>query len=365
MLEAACKLLKEIKKHSYQAYIVGGFVRDYLLGIESNDIDIATDATPKELKEMFEDSCLPSEDYGAVIVVTKGIRFEITTFRKEIEYIDHRKPVEIEYIHDLREDLLRRDFSINTLCMNENGEVLDYLDAKKDLDAKIIRSIGDPIHKFQEDSLRILRAIRFATILDFELDEKVKQAILRTKDLIKDLSYYRKKMELDKIFTSPNYQKGVKLLLELGLEEELEIPKLREVLNCGTISLIGIWSILNVEDKYPFQKSELEQMEQIHEVLPLNNLDFNVLYQYGLYVNSVAWEMKGKDIKDITEAYNRLAIKSKSEIDVDSETIMTVLHKQPGKYLKEIFQDIEKAILSGKLENKRENICHYIIEKYQ
>ena len=117
MLDVSLKVLKEITSHSYKAYIVGGFVRDYIIGIESKDIDIATNATPKQLKEIFDDSCLPNEDYGSVIVEKMGIRFEITTFRKEIEYDDNRRPVEIKYIDDLSADLLRREFVINTICM--------------------------------------------------------------------------------------------------------------------------------------------------------------------------------------------------------------------------------------------------------
>ena len=101
MLDSALKILGELTSHSYKAYIVGGFVRDYLLGIESNDIDICTNATPKEIKEIFVDSCLLNEDYGSVIVTKYGIRFEITTFRREIEYNDKRRPIEIKYIDDL------------------------------------------------------------------------------------------------------------------------------------------------------------------------------------------------------------------------------------------------------------------------
>ena len=98
MLDVALKLLKELTSNSYKAYIVGGFVRDHILGIESNDIDITTNATPKEIKEIFKDSCLPNEEYGSVIVNKNGIKFEITTFRKEIGYINNRKPIEIKYI---------------------------------------------------------------------------------------------------------------------------------------------------------------------------------------------------------------------------------------------------------------------------
>ena len=133
MLDVAFSLLKEITSRSYKAYIVGGFVRDYLLGIESNDIDITTNATPKQIKEIFEDSCLPTEDYGSITVIKKGVRFEITTFRKEIEYANNRKPIEIKYIDDLFQDLLRRDFVINTLCMDQNGKILDYLGGQEDI----------------------------------------------------------------------------------------------------------------------------------------------------------------------------------------------------------------------------------------
>ena len=247
MQEAALKFIKEINSHGYESYIVGGFVRDYLLGIESHDIDIATNATPKEIKEIFEDSCLPAEDYGSVTVISKGIRFEITTFRKDISYINNRRPAEVKYIDNLKDDLLRRDFTINAICMDESGQIIDLLSGKDDIEKKVIRTIGDANHKFEEDCLRILRAVRFATILDFDLDDDVVKAIYSYKYLLKNLSYYRKKEELDKIFTCSNSMKGIKLLLDLGLDVELELPNLKDVKN--TDDLIAVWSILNVVDK--------------------------------------------------------------------------------------------------------------------
>ena len=365
MLETALKFLAEFASRSYKAYIVGGFVRDYLLNIESNDIDITTNATPKEIKEIFDDSCLPNEDYGSVTVIWRGVRFEVTTFRKEIEYLNNRKPVEIKYIDDLMTDLLRRDFTINTICMDSDGNILDYLDGKKDIENKIINTVGDAQAKFNEDSLRILRAIRFATILDFKLSDEVKKAILNTKFLLKKLSYYRKKSELEKIFISSNKEKGIKLLLELGLEKELELPKLVELNNTNSTSLIGIWSLLNVTDKYPFNKNELELIKNINNVYKLNNFDPYTLYKYGLYVNSVAGEMKGLDIKKITESYAKLPIHSSSDIDIDSNTIMDILHKKPGKYLKDIYDDLENKILYRKLKNKNKIIKEYILENYK
>ncbi|MBQ9018906.1 MAG: CCA tRNA nucleotidyltransferase [Bacilli bacterium] len=364
MLDNAFRLLKEINDHSYEAYIVGGFVRDYLLGIESNDIDICTNATPKDIREIFNDKCLPLEDYGSITVVIKGINYEITTYRKEIGYSDNRHPNEIKYINDLREDLLRRDFTINTICMDKDGNIIDYLDGKKDLGKRLIRTVGDSYTKFNEDALRILRAIRFATILNFNLDDDLKEAILKTKHLLKNISYTRKKSELDKIFNSPNFKKGIKTILDLGLDKELEISNLYKVLDSDVSSSIGIWSILNVSDKYPFNKNELDIIGDVNEVVALDNLNPSVLYKYGLYVNSVAGKIKKKDAKKIIEAYNNLIIKSRKEINVTSEEIMAILKKEPGEYLKDIYDDIEREILYNRLKNEKKSICEYIKNKY-
>lgn len=362
MLDIALKLLDEITSCGFQAYIVGGFVRDYILGIESNDIDINTNATPKEIKNIF-DSCLPNEDYGSVTVIKKGVRFEITTFRKEMSYLDNRRPSQIEYIDDLYQDLLRRDFTINTLCMNKDGEIIDFLGGRSEIDSRVVKTVGNAKNRFEEDSLRILRAVRFATLLDFELDKETRDAIIDTRELLKNLSYYRKKEELDKIFGSSNADKGISLLLDLGLDKYLELDNLDKV-TC-TSSLIGVWSILNVVDKYPFNSNERELIKNINEAFLLNNLDPMALYKYGLYVNSVAGEIKGLDIKNITESYNNLIIQSRRDLDITSDDIMKGLNKGPGSYLKDIYSDIEREVLYRRVKNEKDAIMAYIIKNYK
>ncbi|MDY5874921.1 MAG: hypothetical protein SPJ74_02460 [Bacilli bacterium] len=365
MYDVALKVLKELNDNGYKAYIVGGYVRDVLLDIESNDIDITTNATPKQIMELFNDSCLPNEDYGSVIIEKKGYRFEITTFRKEIGYNDNRHPTEVKYIDELYPDLLRRDFVINTICMDSNGDIVDYLNGREDLENKVIRTVDDAYNSFSDDALRILRAIRFATILDFKLSDEVVDAIKKTKDLVRNLSYYRKKSELDKIFTSSNRKLGVSLLLEFGLDEVLELPNLSKILDTNTTSLIGVWSILDVVDKYPFNKNESSLIKDISKAIPLNNLDPMALYKYGLYVNSVASEIKGYDIKNVTESYNNLVIKCRKDIDVTSDDIIKILHKEPGKFITEIYDDIEREILYRRLKNEKEDICNYILGNYE
>ena len=365
MLDIALKLLKELTDHSYKAYIVGGFVRDYILGIKSNDIDITTNATPREIKEIFQNSCLPNEDYGSVVVMKKGIRFDITTFRKEIQYADNRRPIEIKYIDDLYPDLLRRDFIINTLCMDEKGEIIDFLGGQEDIKNRIIRTVGDAKERFQEDSLRMLRAIRFATILDFDLSDEIMDAIKEKKHLIKELSYYRKKEELDKIFNCPNRDKGIRLLLDLEVYKELELFHLNKIIGCPVESSLAIWTLLDVSSKYPFHKNELEIMNHINQALEVNNLDPMSLYKYGLYVNSCAGKIKGIDLKNINESYNNLVITSRDDIDIRSEQIMEILNKKPGKYIKDIYNDIEREILYKRLKNNYIDIKEYIQTHYQ
>ena len=244
MLDKAIKFIKKIEDNGFEAYIVGGFIRDYLLGIESSDIDICTNAKPSDIRRIFKDLCIPNEDYGSVVVNSRNIRCEVTTFRKEITYVNNRKPIEYVYINDLSEDLKRRDFTINTICMDKNKEIIDLLGGRSDLEKREINTVGNAVEKFSEDSLRILRAVRFATILDFRLSDEVKEAIIQTKHLLKNLSYQRKKAELDMIFASIHVRYGVKLLIELGLDQELELENLKKIKSFD--NLIGIWSVLNV-----------------------------------------------------------------------------------------------------------------------
>ena len=187
MKELGLEILKKFYEKGYMAYIVGGFVRDSLLGIDSNDVDITTNAKPKEIKEIFPDCIIKSDSYGAVIINYKNYRFDVTTMREEMEYLDSRHPSGVIYVDDLKKDLLRRDFTINALCFDKDGKLIDLINGKTDLDKKIIRTIGESNKSFSDDALRILRAIRFATKLNFKIDD-----IPRLDKLIDDFNNHRK-----------------------------------------------------------------------------------------------------------------------------------------------------------------------------
>ncbi len=359
--EKALKILNILDEYQHESYIVGGYVRDKLLNRTSNDIDICTSATPKQIIELFPNTSSPN--YGSISIIYKNTNFDITTFRKEIKYEDNRVPIEIKYIKSIKKDLLRRDFTINTLCIDKNGIIHDYLNAIPDLENQLIKTVGDPKYRLKEDSLRILRAIRFATILDFEIEDKTKYYLKEYGYLLKKLSYQRKKQELDKIFTSTKKENGIKLLIELGLDKYLDLPNLKNITPCP--NLMGIWVQLNVTNLYPFTKVEKKQMKKIKELLKLDIHNKYNIYKYGLYISTVVYQIKKDSIADLNKLYNELPIHTKKEIKISGKEISEILSKKPGEYLKKIIDEIEEKIILGVIKNDKKSLTKYLLTKYK
>lgn len=362
MYNKAIELINILNDNGYESYIVGGFVRDKLIGKESNDIDICTSATPKEVMELFDIATSTENQYGAVTVIYKNYKYDVTTFRREIKYEGNRKPIKIKYIKNFKKDLLRRDFTINTLCIDKDEKIIDLLNVRKDLDNKLIKTVGNPRYRIHEDSLRILRAIRFSATLDFDIEVKTKHFLTKYSYLLKTLSYQRKKDELNKIFLSLNKEKGRELLVNLKLCKDLDIPKLKDIDLCD--DLIGIWAQLEVDNIYPFTKLEKEQMSEIRALMKENIYDAYTIYKYGLYVTTVVTDIKNIDRKKINNIYSKLPILSSKDIKIKPIEISKILNRNPGSYLKDIMKDIEKEIVRNNLDNDYEKIKEYIINKY-
>ena len=361
MLKNSLYIIKMIEDVGFNAYIVGGFVRDYYMKKDSYDVDICTNAKPKDLIKIFSDATLPNEKYGAVTLYYKGVRYEITTFRKELKYIN-RRPVEIEYTNELYEDIERRDFTINDMCMNTKGEIIDLFNGKKDIDKKIIRCLGNADKKFNEDPLRILRAIRFATVLNFKLDKDVIIAINNNSNLLKDISYDRKKSELNKIFVSKNVKYGIKLICNLGLDKYLELNNLNKIKL--TSDILGIWAQLEVLDKYPFTKIERDVITAVNTLLEHKKITKYDVYKVGLYNSSIAAEILGINKKNIVKMDRDLPIRNKEDIDISVTEILDLLNKEPGSFIKDIYSNIEYLILYSKLKNSNDKLREYIINNY-
>ena len=197
-------VLDKLNQSNYKAYIVGGTVRDFLLHKDNTDIDITTNALPDQVKEVFKGYKIfdTGIKHGTVSLLINGELIEITTFRKDENYLDNRHPSSIKFVSTLREDLLRRDFTINAMAYNKR--IYDYYGGREDLANKIIRAVGIANERFREDALRILRALRFSSVLGFTIEEKTKQAMFENKSLLKNISHERIREEFNKILLGEN-----------------------------------------------------------------------------------------------------------------------------------------------------------------
>lgn len=220
-------------KHKYQIYLVGGAVRDLLLGKTTKNWDFTTSATPDEILKLFPDGFYNNQ-FGTVGVAqninSEQLIFEVTTFRKESDYKDSRHPEKIEWAKTVEEDLARRDFTINALAY-DGEKIIDLYEGQKDLKAKLIRAVGDADKRFQEDALRLIRAIRLATQLEFLIEEKTRQSITKNSELIKNISFERIRDEFFKILASDHPAEGVLFLRSTGLLAQI----LPEVDNCFAV----------------------------------------------------------------------------------------------------------------------------------
>ncbi len=216
-LEArATAIATALKTRGFEAYFVGGCVRDLLLGIEPKDYDIATDAQPAQLVEMFPGANQVGAHFGVVLV--NGV--EVATYRSDASYSDGRRPDHVLFEREARQDALRRDFTINGLFLDpESREVLDYVGGRDDLAARVVRAIGDPQLRFAEDHLRLLRAVRFAARLNFTIDPATLTAMRASAANIRDVSAERVRDELTRILTEGGARRGLELLDESGLLE--------------------------------------------------------------------------------------------------------------------------------------------------
>lgn len=229
------EISKKIKSEGYQAFVVGGSVRDMLLGKDPQDWDMTTNADPEEIERIFEKS-YSDNSFGTVTVLTGSKKdslkeVEITPYRTEENYRDGRHPEKIEWAETIEEDLSRRDFTINALALDvDTKEIKDLFNGKKDIEQKVIRTVGDPQKRFSEDALRMMRAVRLATTLGFTIEKKTKEAIKKNSSSLKKISNERIRDELLKIVMSKNADEGMDKLKELGLLKYI-IPELDKA--CG------------------------------------------------------------------------------------------------------------------------------------
>ncbi|HSU85317.1 MAG TPA: CCA tRNA nucleotidyltransferase [Chthoniobacterales bacterium] len=232
-MEATARaLVDRLRAAGHIAYFAGGCVRDLVRGKAPKDFDIATDARPEQVQKIFRRTYAVGAHFGVIVVLENDLQFEVATFRADGTYLDGRHPAEVHFSSP-EEDARRRDFTINGMFFDPpNDAVIDFVGGRQDLEARLVRAIGDPAQRFAEDRLRLLRAVRFATVLDFKIEAETWAAVVRAADTIGEISAERIREELIRIFLSPQRARGWDLLDASGLMKQI-LPELEAMKGCA------------------------------------------------------------------------------------------------------------------------------------
>lgn len=377
-LRIANFVIEKLKKNNYEAYYVGGCVRDHLLGLPINDIDITTSALPYQVLNLFRAEPTGAK-YGTVTITDERINIEVTTFRTEEGYADFRRPDTVQFTVDVLEDLKRRDFTINGLIMDERNKIYDYVDGLKDLKAKVIRAIGDANERFNEDALRLLRAIYFQAKLGFEIEEETFLKMKENAHLITHLPNERIHSEMLKILKSKHQVKAIKSLRAANLHKyipgfEKGIEYITDnidfhLYNDAFFSLVFSFN-KGVPKEWKFSNLQLNRYQKVVKLVNDEAIiDDFVLFEYGLEISVLANRVlfllnKQQPRKnEIEKMFLELSIKSITDLNIRGSDILKLTDKKQGAWLKKILDELIYLVLSKKLKNKHEDLINYCKER--
>lgn len=367
-------IIARLKGAGFEAYMVGGAVRDYLRGVTPHDIDVATSATPQQVKALFERTVDTGIEHGTVMVLLGGAGIEVTTFRTESGYSDNRRPDKVEFVNSLEEDLRRRDFTINAMAMTEAMDIIDPFGGKLDLNSGLIRAVGQAEERFSEDALRMLRAIRFSGQLEFRIDTETMLAIKQHAASIRSVAVERIKAELDKVLVSKAPGISIDYMLETQLNAYLPAGELF-VLDWsryvpGDDPLAGWLYLLHHNDK-PFEeirpyRFSNQDKQDLQRALDASRLEVWTDWDYYYFTErqlKIAQAVSHQQ-EAITELQAALPIRTKSDLTVSGNDLMEWTGKKAGPWLKQWIFQIEQAVVVRRLANDKERIKDWFLNEY-
>lgn len=392
-------VLSKLKENGYQAYVVGGAVRDFLMGKTPHDYDLTSDALPSQISDVFKDFYQEhsGEKHGTIRVIIDHKPIEITTFRCDEGYTDYRRPDNVEFVKDVYIDSKRRDFSINAFYYSE-GHIYDFHEGLEDLNNKIIKTIGNPSARFHEDALRILRAIRFSAKLGYEIESKTKTALLDCKEELNLIAKERILIELKEISSTSNFFRNIKEYFPIF---KLIIPcldkignSIDDIYNFGTksygdyiASLSALFSLREINNDFMpwrlFIKMDNESINAIKTLIKLKNINFNNSFDDD-YINGLILLSKPVDINvfknylinlynlkrfkndDIDSILNRVDILSEGntpyslkDLEIDGNDLLK-LGIEKNQYFKEILNEVLLRCNQGYLNNNRNEEIEFV-----
>ncbi len=374
-------VLQKIQAAGFEAYFVGGCVRDVLLHQSIHDVDIATSAYPSEIKELFSRTIDIGIEHGTVLVLWQDEQYEVTTFRTESTYQDFRRPDQVTFVRSLAEDLKRRDFTMNALALAENGTIIDLFNGLSDINQKIVRAVGDANERFHEDALRMMRGLRFISQLDFTMAPDTLAAIEKHSQLLSFISIERIRIEWEKLVLGRARNRALRLFLATncflycpqfeqqieGLQKFIELPEkqLTEVEAAWTL----LMDCLDVPERqfvaffkeWKLSNDTIKQIQKTYQGLQFRkHFPWNrwMVYTLGTEVvlrveTLLAYYNLEQSFVIIDELVQRLPIESLKDLQVNGHDLQYTFQKKPGKWLSDTLHFLEKQVVEGALTNQK------------
>jgi tRNA nucleotidyltransferase/poly(A) polymerase len=394
--DSAISIVRELRKKGHEAYLVGGCVRDMVMQIEPSDYDIATSATPEDVVKIFPRTESIGAQFGVILVIFQGHAFEVATFRSDDAYIDGRRPTGVTFT-DAKQDVLRRDFTINGLLYDPiEDRVIDYVNGRADIEARLVRAIGDPFARFQEDKLRILRAVRFGARLGYRIEPATWDAVVQMAPSIHQVSSERIREELVRILTEGQAAVGVRMLEESGLRREI-LPEVQwnehlerslEMIHRGAqpdfamgvlLHETSIHQVQGIIERLKFSRAEIHHVLALVENLPnfrivrtmsLSQIKrFCRLFRFEdhLELARIHTTAAGEDLAGYNYALRRYQGWTPKDImpkPLISGEDLIALGFSPGPQFKEILTRVEDEQLEGRLVDHKQAV-EFVTKNYR
>jgi len=381
--QAAYSVIEQLENAGFEAVIVGGAVRDAILGRPAHDVDVATNATPDEVKSVFNHTVDIGIQHGTVLVIDPAGSVEVTTYRTDGDYTDHRRPEEVQFVRSLKEDLKRRDFTMNAIAMRRDGSFVDFYGGRQDIEAGVIRAVGDAQKRFSEDALRMLRAVRFSAQLGFLIESETLKAMQDKADNISWIARERIKAELDKLWVGKDVFNGIRKLEESNLvnylngtfqaENWYEFNTQDKLLGWAYFAVLQGEHWREVLGEYRLSNKEMAFVKAVLEALKAlkngwTNMDYFLYTEQELEAACYFAELKQLDVQkpqqSIQEIQTKLPIRHKRELIVNGTDLLKWSGKKGGPWVKEALQAMLEAVVNGELQNDQQQIKNWIEHDY-
>jgi len=377
--QAAYSVIEQLEQAGFEAVIVGGAVRDALLDRPAHDVDVATNALPEEVKTVFQKTVDIGIQHGTVLVIVPAGPVEVTTYRTDGEYADHRRPQNVHFVRSLKEDLQRRDFTMNAIAMRRDGSFVDYYGGQQDIEKRVIRAVGEAEKRFAEDALRMLRAIRFSAQLDFTIEANTFTAIQQRAADLGFIAKERIKAELDKLWVGQTVFGGIQKLEDSGLTAYLtgdfqtaqwhNFQTKDALLGWAYFALLQGTAWREVVRDYRLSNKEMAFIKSVltaYDALKDGWTNRHYFYYTEQELEAAQYFAQLRQLdasipqQSIRELQAKLPIQHKQELVVNGADLLKWSGKKGGPWVKAALEDLLTAILHHELQNDRQQIKSWL-----